>query len=113
MTSRANASWLYWSVHQQLAHATVNGAAVRAGDLFASGTISGSEPGSQGCLLELTSAGREPLDVGGAERTFLEDGDEVILRGAGAPGEGRPAITLAEVSGRILPASPNVPDTPS
>jgi fumarylacetoacetase len=103
--SSANASWLYWSVHQQLAHATVNGAAVRAGDLFASGTISGSEPGSQGCLLELTSAGQNPLRIGGAERSFLEDGDEVILRGAGAPGEGRPAITLAEVSGRILPAS--------
>jgi fumarylacetoacetase len=111
--SSANASWLYWSIHQQLAHATVNGAVVRAGDLFASGTISGSEPGSQGCLLELTSGGQKPLRLGGAERTFLEDGDEVILRGAGAPGEGRPAITLAEVSGRILPASPNVPDTPS
>jgi fumarylacetoacetase len=111
--SSANASWLYWSIHQQLAHATVNGAVVRAGDLFASGTISGSEPGSQGCLLELTSGGQKPLRLGGAERTFLEDGDEVILRGSGAPGEGRPAITLAEVSGRILPPSPNVPDTPS
>jgi fumarylacetoacetase len=103
--SSANASWLYWSVHQQLAHATVNGAAVRAGDLFASGTISGSEPGTQGCLLELTRAGQEPLRVGGVERSFLEDGDEVILRGRGAPGEGRPEIRLAEVSGRILPAS--------
>ena len=111
--SCANASGLYWSVRQQLAHATVNGAAVRAGDLFASGTISGSEPGTQGCTARAHRAGREPLGVGGAERTFLEDGDEVILRGAGAPGEGRPAITLAEVSGRILPASPNVPDTPS
>ena len=111
--SSVNASWLYWSVHQQLAHATVNGAAVRPGDLFASGTISGSEPGTEGCLLELTSGGQKPLRIGGAERSFLEDGDEVILRGAGAPGEGRPAITLAEVRGRILPASPNVPDTPS
>jgi fumarylacetoacetase len=102
--SRTNARGLYWNVAQQLAHATVNGAAVRAGDLFASGTISGSDPGTQGCLLELTRAGQEPLRVGDAERTFLEDGDEIILRGAGAPGEGRPALTLAEVRGRIEPA---------
>jgi fumarylacetoacetase len=103
--SRANASWLYWSIHQQLAHATVNGAAVRAGDLFASGTISGPDPGAQGCLLELTRAGQEPLRLGGGfERTFLEDGDEVSLRGTGAAGEGRPKLTLAEVRGRIEPA---------
>ena len=103
--SRTNARHLYWSAAQQLAHVTVSGAAVRAGDLFASGTISGSDPGTQGCLLELTRAGQEPLRLGGgSERTFLEDGDEVILRGAGAPGEDRPAITLAEVSGRIEPS---------
>src|SRR5215217_563542 len=104
--SRTNARGLYWNAAQQLAHATAAGAAVRAGDLFASGTISGSDPGTQGCLLELTRAGEEPLRLGGGvERTFLEDGDEVILSGAGAPGEGRPAITLAEVSGRVAPAS--------
>jgi fumarylacetoacetase len=103
--SRTNARGLYWSAAQQLAHVTTSGAAVRAGDLFGSGTISGSDPGTQGCLLELTSAGREPLRVSGVERAFLEDGDEVILRGAGAAGDGRPAITLAAVSGRILPAA--------
>jgi fumarylacetoacetase len=103
--SRTNASGLYWSAAQQLAHVTHGGAVVRAGDLFSSGTISGSRPGTEGSLLELTSDGREPLHVGGAERAFLEDGDEVMLRGAGAPGQGRPAITLAEASGRILPAS--------
>jgi fumarylacetoacetase len=102
--SRTNARGLYWSAAQQLAHATVNGAAVRAGDLFASGTISGSDPGTQGCLLELTRAGQEPLRVGEAERTFLEDGDEVVLRGVGAPGEDRPELSLAEVRGRIEPA---------
>jgi fumarylacetoacetase len=96
---------LYWSAAQQLAHVIASGAAVRAGDLFASGTISGSNPGTQGCLLELTRAGQQPLRVGEVERTFLEDGDEVILRGAGAPGEDRPTLTLAEVSGRVLPAS--------
>jgi fumarylacetoacetase len=109
--TRTNSRGLYWSAAQQLAHVTAAGARVRAGDLFATGTISGPDPGTQGCLLELTGAGREPLRVGGAERTFLEDGDEVILRGAGAPGDGRPAITLAEVNGRIMPASPNHPDT--
>jgi fumarylacetoacetase len=103
--SRTNARGLYWSAAQQLAHATIAGAAIRAGDLFASGTISGSEPGTQGCLLELTRAGQDPLRLGGLERTFLEDGDEVILRGIGAPGEGRPKLTLAEVSGRIEPAA--------
>jgi fumarylacetoacetase len=104
--SRTTTRDLYWSAAQQLAHVTVAGAAVRAGDLFASGTISGSDPGTQGCLLELTRAGQKPLLLGGGVgRTFLEDGDEVVLRGAGAPGEGRPAIALAEVSGRIVPAS--------
>jgi fumarylacetoacetase len=112
--SRTSARGLYWSAAQQLAHLTAGGAAVRAGDLFASGTISGSDPGTHGSLVELTRAGEEALRVGGVERTFLEDGDEVILRGAGAPGEGRPALTLAEVRGRIEPARrpPNVPEIP-
>ena len=103
--TRTNARGLYWSAAQQLAHATVAGAAIRAGDLFASGTISGADPGAQGCLLELTRAGREPVRLAdGTDRAFLEDGDEVILRGAGAPREGRPKLTLAEVRGRIEPA---------
>ncbi len=100
--SRSNAAWLYWSPEQQLAHATVNGAAIRGGDLFASGTISGFEPGTQGCLLELTRAGQEPMALGeGVERGFLEDGDEVILRGSAGGG----AIALAEVRGRIEAAA--------
>jgi fumarylacetoacetase len=102
--SRTNARDLYWTAAQQLAHVTHAGARVRAGDLFASGTISGTDAGTQGCLLELTRNGREPLRLGGAERAFLEDGDEVVLRGDGAPGENRPAVTLAEVRGRVLPA---------
>ena len=97
MISRTNARGLYWSAAQQLAHATVNGATVRAGDLYASGTISGPESGTQGCLLELTRLGQKPLQLHGAQRAFLEDGDEVILRGRGADGEGRPALALAEV----------------
>jgi fumarylacetoacetase len=110
--SRTNARGLYWSAAQQLAHVSSAGAAVRAGDLFASGTISGSEPATEGCLLELTHGGQEPLRVAGVERSFLEDGDEVILRGMGASGEGRPALTLAEVTGRIEPARPNAPGIP-
>jgi fumarylacetoacetase len=102
--SRTNARGLYWSAAQQLTHVTATGAEVRAGDLFASGTISGTDPGTQGSLIELTRAGQEPLRLGdGVERTFLEDGDEVIFRGAGAPSDGRPKLTLAEVRGRIEP----------
>jgi fumarylacetoacetase len=110
--SRTSARDLYWSAAQQLAHLTAGGARVRAGDLFASGTISGSKRGSEGSLMELTRAGEQPLRVGGVERSFLEDGDEVVLRGVGAPGERRPALTLAEVRGRIEPAPPNVPGIP-
>jgi fumarylacetoacetase len=81
---------------QQLAHATSNGASIRTGDLMASGTISGSEPGSEGSLIELTWNGQEPVTLGdGSKRTFLEDGDEVVLR----------AEPLADVRGRILGAN--------
>jgi fumarylacetoacetase len=95
--ARPNARHLYWSAAQQLAHMTVNGASLRVGDLFGSGTISGPRREQRGCLLELTWAGSEPvaLDHGG-ERTFLQDGDEVVLRGAGGPG-----IALGEVRGRV------------
>jgi fumarylacetoacetase len=91
---------MYWSPAQMLAHMTVNGASLRTGDLFASGTISGDELDQRGSLLELSWGGREPLPDG---RTFLEDGDEVTLR-ATAPGTGGGRITLGEVSGRVLPA---------
>ena len=78
------------------------GPSLRTGDLFASGTISGPEREQRGSLLELSWGGREPFVAGGRERTFLEDGDEVVLRYS-APGRlGR--ITLGEVRGRITPA---------
>lgn len=99
VVSRGNARTLYWTMPQQLAHATSNGAALRSGDLMASGTISGAEHGSEGSLIELSRNGREPLRLAdGSERTFLEDGDEVVLRG------GAGAVTLGEVRGRVLPA---------
>jgi fumarylacetoacetase len=96
VVSRTSARYLYWSVEQQIAHLTVNGASLRTGDLLASGTISGSGPAERGSLIELAWNGAEPLRLAeGSERTFLEDGDEVVLR---APG-----LDL-EVRGRIEPA---------
>lgn len=100
VVSRTNARGLYWTMPQQLAHATVNGASIRTGDLFASGTISGAERGSEGSLIERTWNGTRPIRLDdGSTRTFLEDGDEVVLRGRA--GE----VRLGEVRGRILPAS--------
>jgi fumarylacetoacetase len=100
VVSRTNARHLYWTMPQQLAHATSNGASVRTGDLLASGTISGPAPDSRGSLIELTWNGQEPLELDdGSRRTFLEDGDEVVLRGGAGS-----AAELGEVRGRILPA---------
>ena len=101
VVSRGNARGLYWTFPQQLAHATVNGTNVRPGDLYASGTISGAEPGTAGSLIELTWGGRDPLTLpDGRIRTFLEDGDTVTLRGLVR----RPRASFGEVSGTILPA---------
>jgi fumarylacetoacetase len=100
--AHTNSGELYWTVAQQLAHAASNGAVVRAGDLFASGTISGSEPGTQGSLIELTWNGERPLQLGGATRSFLEDGDTVTI--SGWSGEGADRIDFGEVCGTILPA---------
>lgn len=89
---------IYWSPAQMLAHMTVNGASVRTGDLYASGTVSGTEQDQLGSLIELTKAGREPIVVDGKDYTFLQDGDEVsITAHAGSLG-------LGEVTGRVTPA---------
>jgi fumarylacetoacetase len=101
--ARTNARHLYWSVAQQVAHLTVNGASLRTGDLLGSGTISGPERRQRGSLLELSWNGSEPLALaGGGERTFLEDGDEVVLRGVAGHGDG--AVALGEVRGRVVGA---------
>jgi fumarylacetoacetase len=102
--SRTNFAAMYWNMAQQLAHATVNGAVARAGDLFASGTISGSTPDSYGSLIELTWRGQRPIGLpGGEARAFLLDGDEVTLRGwCEKPGARR--IGFGAASGRIAPA---------
>jgi fumarylacetoacetase len=97
--ARTSARHLYWSAAQQLAHLTVNGASLAVGDLYGSGTISGPEREQRGCLLELSWNGAEPIELAdGSTRSFLEDGDEVVLRGSGGD------VTLGEVRGRIEPA---------
>ena len=100
--ARTNARHLYWSIAQQIAHLTVNGASLRTGDLLGSGTISGPTREERGCLLELSWNGAEPFSVGGGERTFLEDGDEVVLRGLA--GDGNAAVALGDVRGRVVGA---------
>lgn len=102
--SRTTFKNMYWNMAQQLAHATVNGAVARPGDLFASGTISGSDPGTEGSFIELTWNGQKPITVGGDKRTFLEDGDEIILRGHCQAGDFR--IGFGKCSGTIVPATP-------
>jgi fumarylacetoacetase len=80
--SRGNFRDLYWTVAQFIAHHTSNGCNLQPGDLLASGTVSGPEKESRGCLLEMTWGGKEPLQLpNGEKRAFLEDGDEIILRG--------------------------------
>ena len=84
---------------------TVNGASARTGDLFASGTVSGPEKHQRGAFIELTWGGREPVTVGGEERTFLLDGDEVVIC-ATAPGPDGTRIGFGEVAGTVRPAVP-------
>ncbi|MER7537022.1 fumarylacetoacetase [Streptomyces sp. NPDC097704] len=97
-------SSMYWTAAQQLAHMTVNGASLRTGDLYGSGTVSGPEVNQRGSLLELTWNGRDALELAGGKRTFLEDGDEVVLT-AWAPGPDGTRVTLGEVRGRIVPSA--------
>jgi fumarylacetoacetase len=101
---RSNLRDLYWTPAQLLAHHASNGCNLRPGDLLGSGTVSGDSKESRGCLLERTWRGAEPLTLpGGETRKFLEDGDEVILRGyCEKPGFAR--ITLGECRGVIEPA---------
>ena len=95
---------LYWSPAQMLAHLTVNGASVRPGDLFGSGTISGTDRGTRGSFLELSWNGTEPIELAdGSTRSFLADGDTVVIRGW-APGADGTRIGLGEVRGTIIPA---------
>ena len=96
---------MYWTVAQLVTHHSVNGCSLRAGDLFGSGTLSGERPDSYGSLLEVTQGGKQALRLGNGEtRTFLEDGDEVILR-ARCTREGYPSLGFGECRGRVLPVA--------
>jgi fumarylacetoacetase len=102
--SQAHFKEMYWTVGQMVAHHTSNGCPLRPGDLIASGTVSGPEKENRGCLLELTWKGTEPLRLpNGEQRTFLEDGDEVILTGHCAR-DGFARIGLGSCRGVVLPA---------
>jgi fumarylacetoacetase len=98
--SRPSVSTMYWSIADLLAHATLNGAPTRPGDLFGCGTVSGPDDGTQGSLMELTDGGTRPLDLDdGSTRTYLEDGDSVVIRGLAGN------VSLGEVAGHVLPAA--------
>ena len=104
LLSRGDFASMYWTLAQMVAHHTSNGCPIRPGDLIGSGTVSGPAKANRGCLLELTWRGAEPVELpGGETRRFLEDGDEVVLRGfCAAPGFRR--IGLGECRGTILAA---------
>ncbi len=102
--SQSNFRHSYWTVAQLLAHHTVNGCAMRPGDLLGSGTQSGPEAEEAGSLLELTVGGKQALTLpNGEQRVFLEDGDRIIMRGW-AESSGHPRIGFGAVAGTVLPA---------
>jgi fumarylacetoacetase len=102
--SRTDFTDMYWTFAQQLAHTTINGASLRTGDLYGSGTVSGPDRSARGSLIELTWRGSEPLVLAdGSKRTFLADGDRVTIRGF-CGGSGSARIGFGEVQGTIVAA---------
>jgi fumarylacetoacetase len=102
--SRPRFATMYWTGAQQLAHMTVNGASLRCGDLYASGTVSGPAEGQWGSLLELAWRGEHPLRLrDGGTRVFLHDGDQLVVAAA-ARGAGGAEIGFGSVEGTVLPA---------
>lgn len=100
----SNTRYMYWTVAQMVAHHSVNGCQLQAGDLFGSGTLSGPEKGQFGSLLEITEGGKKPIELASGEvRKFLEDGDEIILR-ARCGRAGVASIGFGECRGKVLPA---------
>jgi fumarylacetoacetase len=101
MIARSSLANLYWTPAQMIAHHSINGCALRPGDLVATGTVSGVDDSESGCLLELTRRGVEPLQLrNGEERAWLEDGDELILRGR-CERDGYVGIGFGECRGRV------------
>jgi fumarylacetoacetase len=105
LVTKSNFNHLYWTITQQLAHHTINGCNLRPGDLLGTGTISGPEPESYGCLLELTWNGEKQVSLGsGTSRKFLEDGDEVVFTGYCKGNDY--TIGFGTCAGKILPSLP-------
>jgi len=93
---------MYWNMNQQLAHHTVNGCNIRCGDMMASGTISGPQEGSYGSMLEIAWKGTKPVQmVDGSQRSFINDGDTVIMRGHAEKDGVR--IGFGECKAKVLP----------
>ena len=104
VVSRPPFASMYWTGSQMLAHLTANGACLRPGDLYGSGTVSGAERDERGSLLELSWGGSEPFELSdGSRRSYLQDGDEVVMT-ATAPGPDGAPVGIAEVRGRIVAA---------
>ena len=100
--SKTNYNYLYWNMAQQIAHHTITGCNMNAGDMLASGTISGDNPDSYGSMLELSWKGTKPIKMSnGEERTFIENEDTVIMTGYAQGDDYR--IGFGEVKGTILP----------
>ena len=105
----SNLRHAHWTIAQMLAHHTIGGCNLRAGDLLGTGTLSGPLPAQAGCLLEMTAGGRVPLSLASGEtRTFLEDGDEVTLAGR-CERAGHVGIGFGTATGSVLPALPYGP----
>jgi fumarylacetoacetase len=98
--STSNLKYMYWTFKQMVAHHTINGCNMRTGDLLGTGTISGPTSDSLGSLLEITSNGKESVQIDGSTRTFLQDGDEVVMKGVCGDG-----IGFGNCGGIILPAN--------
>ncbi|HKX83731.1 MAG TPA: fumarylacetoacetase [Pyrinomonadaceae bacterium] len=108
LVSRSNTKDLYWTIGQMLTHHASNGCNLQTGDLMATGTVSGREKLERGCLLEMTWRGSEPIELpSGEQRRFLEDGDEVIMKGF-CEREGFRRVGFGECRGRIFPADPEI-----
>jgi fumarylacetoacetase len=105
LLSRSNLKDLYWTIAQMLTHHASNGCNMQTGDLIATGTVSGPEKSERGCLLELTWRGTEPIELpNGESRRFIEDGDEIVMRGS-CEREGFRRIGFGECRGVVLPAN--------
>jgi len=99
----SNYKYMYWNQNQQLAHHTVNGCNIKAGDMYASGTISGKDKSSYGSMLELSWKGTDPIQLeDGSERKFIQDGDTVIMKGFSSKDGVR--VGFGEVRTKVLPA---------